>query len=392
MLGCEYDNEKVWGDLKGQELSAYVSGPLKTQSLSTFAWHLKNHGTQEDFSCWIEKHSKPFVMACEMFLNAPDFAKSWLIEFLDNTSDSDMHHKVLTNLGYHAKFSHGVSPQALEVLQHIKYDCIKSEDISSSLQVLLQARSVDLLEKNWSVFEHAAKNLGSKLLIYAASLGWDLYDKLNVEPSKPDQYFVMCCIGGLLNRVKQYAVAPSEVETIHQAFAQTALHQNDQQKMNDVLHHLWDTYTNQPWETSEDNAAALMHGDIALVQKFATHHHRHDPEKFRKQAEGFSCHAIYEKKYTLLDVLLPYIDSNDYHKVFYNAVYNKRKKALKTLWNFCTENTIGHEGFFEALKKCGKKETSWANEVYAAHQKEILHVKIATHRKNAPSTTRTKKL
>jgi len=260
------------------------------------------------------------------------------------------------------------------------------------MQVLLQARAVDLLEKNWSVFEPSAKNLGSKLLIYAASLGWDLHDKLNVEPSKPDQYFVLCCVGGLLNRVKQYAVDPSEVVAIHQAFTQTALHQNDPRKMNEVLHHLWDTYTDQPWEMNEENAAALMHGDIALVQKFAAHHHQHDPEKFRKQAEGFSCHAIYEKKYTLLDVLLPYIDSNDYHKVFYNAVYNKRKKALKTLWNFCTENKIGHEGFFEALKKCGKKETSWANEVYAAHQKEMLHAKIATHRKNAPSTTRTKKL
>lgn len=392
MSECEYDSERVWGNLKGQALSAYVSGPLKTQSLSTFAWHLKNHGTQEDFSCWIDKHPKPFLVACKMFLDAQDFAKSWLIEFLDNTSDSDVHHKVLTNLGHHAKFSHGVSPQALEVLQHIKYDCVKPEDISSSLQVLLQARAVDLLETNWSAFEPSAKNLGSKLLIYAASLGWDLHDKLNVEPSKPDQYFVMCCIGGLLNRVKQYAVAPSEVETIHQAFAQTALHQNDQQKMNDVLHHLWDTYTDQPWEMNEDNAAALMHGDIALVQKFATHHHRHDPEKFRKQAEGFSCHAIYEKKYTLLDVLLPYVDFNDYHKVFYNAVYNKRKKALRTLWNFCTNKTIGHEGFFEALKNCDKKQADWASEVYTEHQKEVLHAKIANQIEGANITKRTKKL
>jgi len=129
MLGCEYDNERVWGNLTGQALSAYVCGPLKTQSLSTFAGHLKNHGTQGDFSCWIDKHPKPFLVACEMFLNAPDFAKSWLIEFLDANPDSDVHHKVLTNLAYHSKFSHGVSPQALEVLQHIKYDCIGSEDI-----------------------------------------------------------------------------------------------------------------------------------------------------------------------------------------------------------------------------------------------------------------------
>lgn len=390
MSECEYDDERVWKNFRGQDLSAYVSGPLKTQCLPTFAWHLKNYGTQHDFFNWIDKHPKPFLVACEMFLNAPDFAKSWLIEFLDSTSDNDVHHKVLTNLGYHAKFSHGVSPQALEVLQHIKYDYIKPEDIFSSLQVLLQARAVNLLEENWNVFEQSAKNLGSKLLIYAASLGWDLHDKLNVKPYNPEQYFVMCCTGGLLNRVKQYAVDSSEVETINQAFAQTALHQNDQRKMNEVLHHLWDTYPDQPWEISEDNTAALLHGDIALVQKIAAHHHLYAPEEFKKQAEGFACHAIYDKKYKLLDVLFPYIDPVDYHKVFGNALINKRKPALKTLLHKCTENNAGHEGFYKALEAFPSKTQHWANEVYANYQKEMLHSKLQTRRGVKPRSAHKK--
>lgn len=373
-------DERTWGKLRGTMLSDYVGGPLETYGSSTFAWHLKNHGTQQDFSTWIEKHPKPFMTACEMFLHAEDFAKNWLIECLDGTFDSDVHHKILTNLAHSSKFTHGVSPQACDVLNHIKYDRIKSEDLASTLQVLLQAKAVDLLEKNWSVFEPVAIPLAPKLLIYAASFGWDMKDKLNVEPSNPTQYFVLCCTGGLLHRVKEYAVDASEVDAIHQAFVQTTLCQHDPRKMNDVLHHLWDTYPNQPWHLKEENAAAFLHADPALVQKMAEHHHMHAPEAFKKHAEGFACHAIYEKKHKLLDVLFPYIDPTDYHKVFGNALTNKRKSALKALLHKCTKNNTGHEGFYKALEKHSLKTQQWANEIYAEHQKEMLHSKLQTIR------------
>ena len=381
MSGCEIEDERVWKNLRGQDLSAYACGPLKTQGLSTFAWHLKNHGTQHDFSCWINKHPKPFVVACEVFLNAPDFAKVWLIEFLDKNCDSDVHHKVLTNLGYHSKFSHGLSPQAAEVLGHIRCEIIIPSDRLSAFKMLLQGKAFNIIDANWNIFEDAAEQMAPKLLTFAASMGWDIHDKLSTDPEDPLQHFIACCQGGLLQRVQQFSVASTQVEAINHALIKAAMHnENTPDAMEDVIKYLFDTYPNQPWHTIEEALGVIIYTPPSVAQKMVAHFHQHAPDTLKQQSEGLACHAIYDKKPKLLEVFFPYVSPSGYHKLFENALINKRKIALKTLLHKCTENTTGHEGFYKALKEFSPKTQQWANEIYATYQKEVLHSKLQTIR------------
>lgn len=381
MMECVAD-ERVWGKLRGSELSDYVGGPLETYGSSTFAFHLKSHGTQHDFATWIEKHPQPFVTACEIFLHAQDFAKVWLIDYLDNTVDGDVHHKVLTNLAHYAKFTHGVSQQASEVLDHINYKIITPSDRVSSFKVLLEGRQCDRIDQHWDVFKQTAQQMPPHFLSFAAFMRWDLHEKLNTTPVDLIQHFVACCVGGLTHRVKQYTLDPLEKIKIGEALVQTVVYNQDRPKiMAEILEYLFDAYPTQPWHnTLESLSTVVAYAPLPFAQKIITHFTQHAPNILKEQSEGLACHAIYKKAPKLLDALFPYIDPTDYHKVFQNALMNKRKSALKTLLHKCAQNTAGHEGFYKALEESSFKTQQWANEIYAEHQKEMLHSKLQTIR------------
>lgn len=387
MSQFERTEDGAWKDLRGDRLSAFASGPLKTHESKAFALHLMQYGTQQDFSNWIGNHSQPCLSACKMLFDAPDFAKVWLIDqleinlHLDPTSASYVHHNVLIHLmKHHSTLNQDLSLPALEVLDHIKFDAIHPSDRAAAFNVLLQAKLFDRIEAHWNIFEQTVREKPRTFLPFTAFMGWDLHDKLDVTPEEPLQYFIGCCAGGLLHRVKQYPAQPSKVIEIGQALVQTAYSNKDKPKiMAEILEYLFDTYPNQPWyKTVETLATLVVYAPAPYPQKIIDHFSQNAPDILKQQAEFLACHAIYNKKHKLLDVLFPYVDPSDHYKLFDNALINKRKLALKTLLSKCTENNTGHESFFKALDGGGSKRNSWANEVYAAYQKDVLNSKLQT--------------
>lgn len=390
----EFADEQVWRELRGSELSDYVRGPLKTHQSAMFALHLKSHGTQQDFSNWIEQHPDPCISACKMFVSAQNFAKVWLIEYLNRHPNSVVHHKVVVNLlgPDPIKFTHGVPPQALEVLDHIQYDLIDPSDRLPVFKLLFQGKQWEKIDRHWNIFEQTVQAMPPSFLPFAAFMGWDLHDKLKATPVDPIQYFVACCAGGLPQRVKQYTPHPSEDIKIGQALVQSVVHNQERPKiMVEIMEHLFDTYPAQPWhKTSESLSTVVAYAPLPFAQKIITHFANHAPHVLKEQSEGLACHALFKKNYKLLDALFPHVDPNDYHKVFQNALMNKRKVALKTLLHKCTENNVGHEGFYKALEDFPSKTQQWANEIYATYQKQTLHNKLQARRNVNPRSAHKK--
>lgn len=372
-----------WSNLHGQQLSAFAASVDARAEEESFAEHLEQYGTNEDFAHWIEQKEIPMFSAIQMFNHCPTRACPWVIAEL-KSPQPNVHYAVAVHLGS-SKKSQEVSAPVKQVLHSVNYAILAPESLKNVYDVLIHSKVFDVIEANWTAFEPLVKAKAEQSVLQAAAQGWDLHDTVGA-PTNRVQYFRACASGGLINRVQQYRLDPSETQAITQAFIVCALrHESNPEAMAPILHYLWDTYPNQPWHTVEEMLGLAAHAPVSVAQRIATHYQQHAPETLTQHAEGLVCHAIYAKKKELFDTLLPYVNATDHHKLFYNAIYNKRKTFLKTLLQRTADD--GHAAFFTALEKCTTKDQQWASDFYTTQQKMRLQDKLQDKRisKRAPT-------
>lgn len=371
-----------WNDLSAAQLSELAASPLSKNEGKLFAEHLERYGQDQDFANWIEQKDSPFNTALNSFAHCPKRAQPWLIDVLDTTARADWHYAAVTHLAYYGNFKNGIPPQSQDVLAHVKYDILPLEDLQEAFTLLLYAKMFGLLENKWAMFNSVVQAEPQKALLHAASVGWDLQEKMKCSPADELKYFRACCAGGLLERVKEYSADPSETRSINQAFVAAAVRSEiDPKTMSPILHHLWDTYPTQPWHNAIETFGVVVHAPPAIVQKIVEHYQKYAPEEFTEHAAGIVEHAIYTKKQQLFTAMLPHIDAAEHSKLFCSAIIHKRKSFLKTLLQRCAPIS-GHEGFFAALENCDDKQKQWAEKVYSEQQKHVLQSKIQNSRQS----------
>lgn len=371
--------EVTWRGLRGEDLSLYIAGPLKTYECSRFAMYIQKFGTQQDFSNWIANHPQPDVSICRMFSFAPDFAKVWLSDYLKTNTTGEQHYNILKDLSYHSHLYKDPLPQALEMLQQIKLDAIDPENNWSVFNILHLGNQYHLIEKHWDLFQDEIPDPVDSFLADAAHHGCDLHDKLNVVPAKPLEYFESCCAGGLLHRAQQYAPAASQVKVINSGLLEALLYKNDPQ--GDLLEYLWETYPTQPWHKKKEIFKHIANAPEHFVEKMVAHFQRHDPHTVQEHISNLTSAALNEEKYQIVNIFLPHLNEAQTEEVFSRVIFHKIQKGLEFLLHPNLQNTIDQSQFFNAVKKCWNEEAkSWAeeiyNEIYVARQKRLLQSKL----------------
>lgn len=373
------EEEVTWRGLRGDDLSLYIAGPLKTYECSRFAMYIQKFGTQQDFSNWIAQHPEPDASACRIFLSAPDFAKVWLIDYLTENLTGEQHYKTLKDLSYHSTLYNDPLPQAVEVLQHIKFDTIAPENNGSTFDILYSGNQFKLIEEHWSLFQEEEQDRIDSILNEAAANGGDLHDKFKVVPVNPLDYFENCCAGGLLHRVKQYAPAASQVKVINSGLLQALIYKNDPK--GDLLEYLLETYPTQPWHKEHAILEHIANAPEHFVEKMIAHFQQHDPQALSVHIVSLTCAALHDEKYQMVNTFLPHLNEAHTEDVFYRVIFHKLEKGLEFLLQPNLQNTIDQSQFFQAVNRCwNEKNKSWANEVYneiyVARQKQLLQSKL----------------
>lgn len=374
----------AWSHLRGEELSAFITQGLAANENEEFAEHLEQYGTLDDFKSWIKSPSEKMsvALARSFFECCPRLAQHILIDALDNDLIATIHLDVcLDLLGMES-----TDPTIVEnVRSHINFQKIPQESHSGLLRLLLRAGLVDTILNNKKIFDPVVANDPTQMCIEAAHCGWDLASHFNVTPPLNDDYFVACCVGGLIDQAQQCAIAPSNDQTLRLALTLSLYRKSKLNPSNqNTIEYLWNTYPNTPWHNDSNILHFAYEAPLSVLPKILEHFKDHTPKLLKKHAIGLTCRCLEDDDQQRFDMFYPLITPAQRYNVFYTAISRHNEVVLNRL----LEQTKGNQHFMKALEQCEDEEKEWGNAFYSRHQNNVLKNALP---KNTPTPLRTQR-
>lgn len=371
----------AWERLRGEELSAFITQGLAANENEEFAQHLEQYGTVDDFTTWIDNPNKQMsvTMARNWFESCPSLAQHTLIDALDNNLIDTIHSSVCLDL---CKMEN-LDPAIVEnVRSHINFEKIPQESHSGLLLLLLRAGWVDTIINNKKIFDPIVFNASQQMCIEAAHCGWDLSSHFDVTPLLDDDYFIACCVGGLIEQAQKCNVAPSNHQTLCLALTVSLYRKSTLNPSNQKsVEYLWNTYPNTPWHKDLNILHFAYEAPLSVLPKILEHFINHTPKLLKKHAIGLACRCLDDDDQQRFDIFYPLIAPSQRYNVFCTAISSQNETILYRL----LQEPKGNQHFMKALEHCDDEEKQWGNGCYSRYQNNILQNALP---KNTPTPIR----
>lgn len=374
----------AWDHLRGEDLSTFIAQGLAANESEEFAEHLEQYGTVDDFNAWIDNPDKKMsvVLARNWFECCPSLAQHILIDALDNNLISTIHLDVCLDLCGMGN----TEPTIVEnVRSHINFDKMPQESHAGLLIVLLRAGWVDTIIKNKDIFAPVVANDPQQMCINAAHSGWDLGTHFDVTPLLSNDYFVACCVGGLIEQAQQCAIDPSNDQILRLALNLSLYRKNTLNPTNqNSVEYLWNTYPNTLWYKDSHILHFAYEAPLSVLPKILEHFKDHTPKLLKKHAIGLACRCLEHNDQQRFDMFYPLITPAQRYNVFYRAIAGQNEAVLNRL----LQEPKGEQNFMKALQHCEDDEKEWSNAFYSRHQNDVLKNALS---KTPPTLLRTKR-
>lgn len=314
-----------WSILRGEDLSAFAASTNVQEISQSFVRHLAQHGTHDDFAAYINQQTNPIEKCFAVHYLFPAAAQAWLVAQLSTQSTPQS----TANLHYHIteKIIGTVLPK--KMFNHV--DFTKMTEVQhKTLFFRLVCNNVHAkVVENWNVFEKICAKNPKDHYLYALSYGLDLGGHVVWSPKtshERDQYFVACCTGGFLERVKKLR-STSQTMAVD-AFAQTL--KNRPPNAHEILEHVWTTHPNAPWHT-QVLLRPLANFSLPLAKRLMEYYKTHDKKLYNSAALDLLEHAIETKNKDVVEFALPHIKPRDRVDMVVLATTIKHRPSIEII-------------------------------------------------------------
>lgn len=295
----------IWDNLVGKELSAFAASANVQQISQAFVKHLAQNGTTSDFEAYINQQVNPIEKCFAVHHLFPSAAQSWLIAQLSaQTTAQDT-----ANLHYHITQQIVDNNLPKKMFKYVDFEKMTQVQHNTLFFKMVSNSVPSKVVENWNVFKKVCAKNPKDYYLYALSYGLDLGDRIawtaNTQHER-DQYFVACCSGGFLDRIKH-------LQTTNQAMAVDAFAsvlRNRPPNAHEILDYVWNTHTNAPWHTNV-LLRPLANLSLTLANKLMEYYKIHDKNLYNSAALDLLEHAIETKNKNVVKFALPHILPRD---------------------------------------------------------------------------------
>lgn len=379
---------RPWKHLRGEELSAYAASIHAADQWGDFAKHLATHGSVEDFHRFVELDCKPVEKCLEVFSSNPLAALDWIKKHL-NAPQSDPHQTSQTH-AFVGKFvcehmaDFGDPATATAIFEHINFNAMTKFHKIDLFKPLVSSGMHHIVEKNWETYKPLMEGLMEKNLAnyvtFSAFFGFNLHDRINWRPSyykDKEDLFVSCCVGGLVDELKNISLSEKKHAVIIDAFCKTVnpMHRERSENFERVLNHLWDSFPNTSWYSDNNVLQAILHTSPDLTQKIVQYFQKSVPHVFHCYVNSIALKAIVYKNKSLVKTLIPLVAQSDLAEVVDCIIRRRQKYAVEAILSLPNGDRICQERF-----NTYKDESRlWAEQAYntlqASRLKKTLKMK-----------------
>lgn len=373
---------ETWQHLRGKDLSDF-SNTGQAQALGVdFAVHLAKFGSEQDYHNFINTSHTPLETCMEMLPAFPSASSSWLVCHLQQSTDYQTH----LNTALHILscmedlIKEKCDPYAL--FRHVDFANFPEQQCLLMFKHLIAGGAFEVVRDHWNVYEKVVHDDVGGSVVFAANWGFDLRTLLSWAPvtlCETHSYFTACCRGGLLDRVKEVSIDPSEHSLLRNSFVWSM----DKPNAYGVLEYLWNTYPNSLWHKEE---AILYRGckmahplRTKIIDYFATER----PKFSQKALTIFACDAICESDKDVYNSIFSYISVKNYPKIMCTAIEQRNKSVL----NILLKHPKSFKLFNQALSDLATQHHLWALEFFAQVQNKTLVTAIGVGKGDKKTTT-----
>ena len=369
-----------WSELRGTELSAFAASPAAKNKRSEFVRHLRAYGSQTDFDNFINQQNKPVEKCVEWYSSHPTAAHQWLLTALRCAPNQGKTHFLVAFCACtHHQNIKKINAPLEELINSVDFSTIDSDNLGVLLPHLLTAGLRDVVEKNWTLYEPLVRqNLEPNIVLFA-SFGWDLQAKIAWSPSTvawAQRYFIQCCAGGLLHRVKQNPMEPTQTQVLLHAFYHAA---RNAPHTNAVLQYLWDTYPVTPWY-KVDRAVRWAHKfpptlGHDFVQQVKT------APKGEEMLAAAVAQCVSSKDTETIAYLFPYVDPRMHHRLVGMVAESRNTTVLQQI----LAHPKGEKQFLQGVKNLSPAYKTRAEDMRVVLQHRVLSKELkAVKSKSVP--------
>lgn len=369
-----------WKNLRGCELSAFAASSVAKNKRSEFVRHLRVHGSQTDFDNFINQQNRPVEKCFELYSSHPGAAHQWLLNALRcATNRGRTHFLVAFCACTHHQNLKKINAPIEGLIDGVDFSTIDSDNLGVLLPHLLTAGLRDVVEKNWTLYEPLVRqNLEPNIVLFA-SFGWDLQAKIAWSPSTvawAQRYFIQCCAGGLLHRVKQNPMEPTQTQVLLHAFYHAA---RNAPHTNAVLQYLWDTYPVTPWY-KVDRAVRWAHKfpptlGHDFVQQVKT------APKGEEMLAAAVAQCVSSKDTETIAYLFPYVDPRMHHRLVGMVAESRNTTVLQQI----LDHPKGEKQFLQGVKNLSPAYKTRAEDMRVVLQHRVLSKELkAVKSKSVP--------
>lgn len=370
----------AWEHLRGKDLSAFIAQNLAGNENEEFAQHLERYGTVNDFNAWIHHPNKQIsVSLARSFLPyCPSLAQHILIDALDNDLSATIHLDVCVDLCN----IENPDPAIENIRSHINFEKTPHESRAGLFIMLLRAGWVETITAHKDVFAPAVASNPDHMCIAAAHAGWDLAEHFDIIPPSNSDYFLACCVGGLIDRAQQCAIDPCDHQKLFSALTLSLYRKNALNPSNhNSVEYLWDAYPNTPWHKHPQILNFAYEAPVSVLPKIIEHFKAHTPKRLKKYAIGLACRCIEHNDHERFDLFYPLLAPTQHYNVFYTAIVNQNQQILLQL----LKQPKGVQNFMKSLEQCEDGEQQWGTAFYSQYQNQVLQNFLH----NTPTSQRT---
>lgn len=314
-----------WSALRGEDLSAFAASTNVQEISQTFVQHLARHGTQQDFAAYINQQANPIEKCFAVHGLFPTAAQAWLIAQLSQQPTV----QATANLHYHITQQIVAHNLPKKMFTHV--DFAKMTDLQHTMLFfkLVDSGFQSKIVEHWSLFQKICAKSPKRHYLYALSYGLDLGKHIQWSAKtilESAQYFVACCSGGFLERVKKLR-STSQTMAVD-AFAQTL--KNRPPNAYEILEHVWNTHPNAPWHT-QVLLRPLANFSLTLAKRLMEYYKIHDKHLYNSAALDLLEHAIETKNKDVVEFALPHIKPRDRVDMVVLATTTKHRPTIEII-------------------------------------------------------------
>lgn len=307
-----------------------------------------------------------------------DPANSILDKFhsiLQKFDDPLFHFSVVTNSTYYpVSFLDVFDKVNIALLDKEYHDCIIQSLLRNSYDPLRSNKNMIFLFKNYTLLKSAAQPHRHHIAQLAAqSAHTELLNALDWIPSNPTQennFFISCCIGGLLNFIENINVSKTSV-----------LHEGLLISLRRGHHHVVEHLCQRPIEWDKaPTFEALLYVDNTLFNVLVQHYKTH------RNFDALICEVGMLNLRNNLGAfhnIVSHIPVGAASNMIGVAAVLRKKRHIKLLLDH-----VGDQGFNRGLENLAPKHVQWAQNYRAQLQQRVLKQEV----KSEPVAARKSKM